>query len=181
MGAAVFWQITAFPKCDYHVFLSHCAQDRDGLVHPVDAELRRRRIIPWLDREDYYYGRDSRSALRYGLLKSRHVAFFVTLAMMDYRRGWCPMELAYADLLQGNLLYPGDPLLNVELPLFFLDSGDPEIMPHGLGGAAGSGAFLPSPWKRRRLGGRSDCCVLAPGASVGRGYGEGDRARQAHL
>jgi hypothetical protein len=123
----MFWQITSFPKCDYHVFLSHCALDRDGLVYPVYAELQRRRIIPWLDREDYYYGRDSRSAVRDGLLKSRHVVFFVTLAMMDHRRGWCSMELAYADLLQANLLYPGGVLLNLELPLFFLDRADLEL------------------------------------------------------
>ena len=50
--------------------------------------------------------------------------FFVTLGMMDYRRGWCPMELAYSDLLQANLIHAGGPLLNFELPLFFLDRTD---------------------------------------------------------
>ena len=120
----MFWQISSFPRCEYHVFLSHCALDRPTLVHSVYDELMRRRIVPWLDREDYYYGRDSRTALRDGLLKSRHVVYFVTLGMMDYRRGWCPMELAYSDLLQTNLIYAGGPLLNFELPLFFLDRTD---------------------------------------------------------
>jgi hypothetical protein len=107
--------------------LSHCAADRSALVYPVYEELKRHGITPWLDREDYYYGRDSRTALRDGLLRSRHVIFFITLAMMDYRRGWCYMELAYSDLLQANLLYPGGSLLNFELPLIFLDRHHPEL------------------------------------------------------
>lgn len=123
----MFWQITSFPKCDHHVFLSHCADDRDWLVYPVYERLRLLGVIPWLDREDYYYGRDSRTALRDGLLRSRHVVFFITLGMMDYRRGWCHMELAYADLLQLNFDWPGARLLHLELPLFFLDRADPEI------------------------------------------------------
>lgn len=123
----MFWQITSYPRCEYHVFLCHCAIDGPTLVHPVYDELMRRKIIPWLDREDYYHGRDSRTSLRDGLLRSRHVVFFVTLGMMDYRRGWCPMELAYSDLLQVNLIHPGGPLLNVELPLIFLDRADPEL------------------------------------------------------
>ncbi len=47
--------------------------------------------------------------------------------MMDYRRGWCHLELAYGDVLQRNLLWPGGPLVNVELPLFFLDRADAEL------------------------------------------------------
>ncbi len=123
----MFWQITSFPRCEYHVFLSHCAMDRDSLVYPVCEELKRRGIIPWLDRDDYYSGRDSRTALRDGLLRSRHVVFFITLGMMDYKRGWCPMELAYSDLLQSNLITAGGPLLNFEIPLIFLDRADPEL------------------------------------------------------
>jgi hypothetical protein len=123
----MLWQIASNLRCEYHVFLSHCADDRSWLVHPVYDELMRRQIIPWLDREDYYYGRDSRTALRDGLLRSRHVVFFVTLGMLDYRRGWCPMELAYSDLIQANLTQPGGPLLNFELPLFFLDRVNPEL------------------------------------------------------
>ncbi len=123
----MFWQITSFPRCEYHVFLSHCARDRSDLVHRVYDELMRRKIVPWLDRDDYYYGRDSRTALRDGLLRSRHVVFFVTLGMMDYRRNWCPMELAYSDLVQSNFLHPGGSLLNFELPLFFLNRTDVEL------------------------------------------------------
>jgi hypothetical protein len=123
----MFWQITSYPRCEYHVFLSHCAIDRETLVYPVYDELKRRKIIPWLDREDYYYGRDSRNALRDGLLRSRHVVFFVTLGMMDYTRGWCSMELAYSDLLQANLVHVGGPLLNFELPLIFLARDNPEL------------------------------------------------------
>jgi hypothetical protein len=123
----MFWRIASYPGCEYHVFLSHCAADRPVLVYPVCEELMRRGIIPWLDRDDYYYGRDSRTALRDGLLRSRHVVFFITLGMMDYRRGWCQMELAYSDLLQSNLVHPGGPLLNLQLPLIFLDRSDPEL------------------------------------------------------
>lgn len=120
----MFWHIASYPRCEYHVFLSHCAEDRAELVHPVHDELMRRGIIPWLDREDYYYGRDSRTALRDGLLRSRHIVFFITLGMMAHTRGWCQMELAYGDLLQANLVHAGGPLLNLELPLFFLDPSD---------------------------------------------------------
>ena len=123
----MFWEIASYPRCEYHVFLSHCAIDRQSLVYPVYDELMRRNIIPWLDREDYYYGRDSRTALRDGLLRSRHVVFFITLGMMDYTRGWCLMELAYSDLLQANLIHAGGPLLNFELPLIFLDRTDSDL------------------------------------------------------
>jgi hypothetical protein len=123
----MFWQITSFPRCERHVFLSHCAEDRTELVHPVYEELKRKMIVPWLDREDYYYGRDSRTALRDALLRSRHVVFFVTLGMMAYRRAWCALELAYADLLQANFNYAGGPLLNFELCLFYLDPADAEL------------------------------------------------------
>ena len=137
----MFWQISSFPRCEYHVFLSHCAVDRAWLVHSVYDELKRRRIIPWLDREDYYYGRDSRTALRDGLLRSRHVVFFVTLGMLDYRRGWCPMELAYSDLLQANLIHAGGPLLNFELPLFFLERNHPELPPTAWDALRDRGSF----------------------------------------
>lgn len=123
----MFWQITSYPRCEYHVFLSHCAADRADLVFPVYEELKRKGIIPWLDRDDYYYGRDSRSALRDGLLRSRHVVFFITQAMMEYRRGWCAMELAYSDLLQSNFAYAGGHLLHFELPLLFLDRSNAEL------------------------------------------------------
>lgn len=123
----MLWQITSFPNCERHVFLSHCGEDRDRLVYPVYDELQRRGIIPWLDRDDYAYGRDSRTSVRDGLLRSRHVVFFVTRSLMAYRRGWCQMELAYSDLLQANLVHAGGPLLNVELPLFFIPRANREL------------------------------------------------------
>jgi hypothetical protein len=27
----MFWQITSYPRCEYHIFLSHCAGDRQTL------------------------------------------------------------------------------------------------------------------------------------------------------
>ena len=38
------------------------------------------------------------------------------------------MELAYPDLIQANLIHPGGILLNLVLPLFFLDRADSELM-----------------------------------------------------
>jgi hypothetical protein len=123
----MFWRIDSFPRCEHHVFLSHCAKDRAGLVYPVHDELRRRGIVTWLDRDHYYYGRDSRAALRDGLLLCRHAVFFISLGMLDYRRGWCPMKLAYSGLVQANRVWGGATLLNYELPLIFLDRNNPEL------------------------------------------------------
>jgi hypothetical protein len=125
----MLWEVTWFPRCQHHVFLSHCAVDRPWLIHPVYDELCRRGVVPWLDQHHYYYGRDSRAALRDGLLRSRHAVFFITLGMMDYTRGWCPMEVAYGDLLQSNFDTAGGTLLNYELPLFFLDRSSSAIAP----------------------------------------------------
>ncbi len=53
----MLWQIQSFPSCTHHVFLSHCREDREWLVFPLEEELRRRGVIPWLDRHEYPYGR----------------------------------------------------------------------------------------------------------------------------
>ncbi|MGL5097901.1 MAG: toll/interleukin-1 receptor domain-containing protein, partial [Planctomycetia bacterium] len=82
----MIWQISSFPRCEHHVFLSHCAADRADLVYPVHDQLKKHRIIPWLDNHDYSYGRDSRTALKDGLLSSRHAVFFITCNMMNYSR-----------------------------------------------------------------------------------------------
>ena len=116
----MLWQLASFPKCEYHVFLSHCAEDRDALVAPVYDHLLAAGITPWLDRQDYPYGRDSRSALRDGILRSRHVTFFVTEAVLTVARGWCVLELALAELLELNFHVPGGQLANVFLPLFLV-------------------------------------------------------------
>jgi hypothetical protein len=123
----VFWTINSFPRCTHHVFLSHCREDHDTLVRPIHEQLRERDVASWLDREDYYYGRDSRTALRDGVLRSRHAVFFVTPAMLGTGRGWCIFELAFAELLQGSLARPGGVLANVALPLFFLPPSDPVL------------------------------------------------------
>lgn len=84
----MFWQVASYLKCDYHVFLSHCQEDRDGLVEPVHRSLIAKGLKPFLDIEDYYYGRESRVALRDGILDSRYVIFFITDAMLNSARGW---------------------------------------------------------------------------------------------
>lgn len=123
----MFWQITSFPKCSHHVFLSHCQEDRNGLVLPVHDQLTSAGIAPWLDQEDYYYGRDSRSALRDGLLRSRHVVFFVTDAMLTAARGWCILELAYTELLEANFRVTGGQLSHQLLPLFLIPQSDERL------------------------------------------------------
>jgi len=120
----VFWTVAAFPRCTHHVFLSHCREDHDELVRPVHERLATNNISGWLDREDYHYGRDSRTALRDAILRSRHTVFFVTPAMLATGRGWCVLELAYAELLQVSLVRPGGALANVILPLFFVPQSD---------------------------------------------------------
>jgi TIR domain len=120
----VFWSVAAFPSCTHHVFLSHCREDHDDLVRPVYELLATNNISGWLDREDYHYGRDSRTALRDAILRSRHTVFFVTPALLATGRGWCVLELAYAELLQASLVRPGGALANVILPLFFVPQSD---------------------------------------------------------
>ncbi len=124
----MFWAIQFFPRCTHHVFLSHCAEDREGLVFPLYEALRGRGVRAWLDRHDYPYGRGSRAALRDAVIVCRHVVFLVTDAMLTSARGWCVQELAWAELLQDNLLQPGGPALaNVSLPLYLIDPADPRL------------------------------------------------------
>jgi hypothetical protein len=120
----VFWIVTSFPHCTHHVFLSHCAEDRETLVYPLFQALRQRGIVPWLDRHDYPYGRSSRAALRDSILRCRHTVFLITDAMLASARGWCVQELAWSELLQDNLRYPGGDLLNLILPLYFVEQAD---------------------------------------------------------
>src|SRR5437870_11133699 len=108
------WSITNWPECDSHVFLSHCAEDRDNLVVPVYEELIRRNWRPWLDTEHYPLARDPLQAHQEALLKSRHVVYFVTPSMLRQGRGWGCLERAFASLIQRQLSYGGD-LAHVEL------------------------------------------------------------------
>ncbi len=84
-------------------------------------------IKPFIDIEAYYYGRDSRTALRDGVLNSRHMIFFVTDAMLESSRGWCVLELAFAELLDANLTHRGGRLANVILPLFLVPQSDARL------------------------------------------------------
>ncbi|WP_088252977.1 toll/interleukin-1 receptor domain-containing protein [Fimbriiglobus ruber] len=124
----MLWTIEFFPKCAYHVFLSHCAEDRTELVHPLHRALTGAEIATWLDRHEYPYGRGSRATLRDAIVECRHVVFLVTDAVLTTARGWCVQELAWAELLQDNLIKSGGPALqNVILPLFFVDPADSRL------------------------------------------------------
>lgn len=123
----MFWQITGFPPCSHHAFLSHSQEDRESLVLPVQKALQDCGLVTWLDRDDYSYGRSSRDALRHGILCSRHVVFFVTDAMLASPRGWCVLELALAELLESNMQISGGQLANIALPLFLVPQDDPRL------------------------------------------------------
>ncbi len=116
--------IDFYPRCTHHVFLSHSGADKTTLLMPVYEQLRSRRITSWIDQHDFVYGRDSLTALGEGLLNCRHVVFFITPAMLANPKGWCPVELAYADLVQRNLRTPSLDLVNVMLPLLFVPKND---------------------------------------------------------
>ncbi len=123
----MLWQPLSFPKCKHHVFLSHCQDDGDSLVRPVYESLSKNGIDSFIDVADFYYGRDSRSALKDAILDSRHVIFFITDAMLNYTRGWCVLELAYAELVDSNLHFRGGKAANAMLPLFLLPQADERL------------------------------------------------------
>ena len=124
----MFWQLQFFPRCRWHVFLSHCREDMEWLIDPLYEALRQKAIIPWLDRHDYPYGRPSLKALREGVLKCRHTVFLVTDAMLDQPRGWGIVELVWAYLLEENLREADGDLQTIVLPLFFLRQDDERIL-----------------------------------------------------
>ena len=124
----MLWQIRTFPRCTYHVFLSHSAEDRLRLVHPVHQAIEARGVSPWLDQNDYCYGRPSRAALRDGILASRHTVFFITEAQLVSPRGWCVMELTLAEIVNSNFQVRGGQLANTMLPLFFIDPRDERLL-----------------------------------------------------
>lgn len=127
MNLRVSWLVDYFPRCEFHVFLSHSREDHDRLVRPVHDSLRRQHYASWLDHHHYPYGVDSRTALRAAVLTCRHVVFFVTDAMVANARGWCVLELAYAELLQQNLTTAEGPHANVVLPLFFVSQASKKL------------------------------------------------------
>ena len=41
----MFWRLQFFPRCAYHVFLSHCREDMEWLIDPLYEALRQKAII----------------------------------------------------------------------------------------------------------------------------------------
>ena len=123
----MFFKVQSFPKCKYHLFLSHSREDHDSLVRPVYDALNRWQITSFLDVEDYPLGRDSRSALKVELLLSRHVVFFITEAMVASPRGWCILELAYSEILQSMMQIPSGHVCNYILPLFLVTQSNESL------------------------------------------------------
>lgn len=120
------WEIDFWPECPYHVFLSHCQEDREQLVVPVFNELKRRRLIPRIDRHHYPLARDALQALRDALLRCRHVVYFLTPAALANGRGWMAVERSFCDAIQRRMVY-GDEISHLELPLLFVPLADPSF------------------------------------------------------
>ena len=104
--------------------MSHCREDAGELVLPVYDRLLLRGVSPWLDNHDYPLGPTSVQALQDGILKSRHVVFFITPSMLNVARGWCVVEYTLSRILQNNLQRSLE-MSHLVLPLFFVDRDDP--------------------------------------------------------
>ena len=100
------WRVRHYPRCTHHVFLSHCAENRRSLVHPVYTGLQKDQYVPWLDRHHYPRGQGAFAALREAIIRCRHVVYFVTEEFLSQGRGWNSVETAYSELLQANLMQP---------------------------------------------------------------------------
>jgi len=145
------WQLSSFPKCTHHAFLSHCAEDRAAFAEPLHRKLQRNAVEAWIDQSDYYYGRDSRTALKDGILRSRHAIFLITDAMLNHSRGWCHLELGYSELIQTNLTTRGGNYCNNMLPLFFVDQTDPRLPRSVWQASRDRGRFCPAFAVRRQV------------------------------
>lgn len=119
------WTISHFPACQFHVFLSHCDEDRQWLA--LRERLEALGISAWVDRHHYPAGMTPFEALREAILKCRHVVYLVTEAMLSQGRGWSVVEKSYAGLLQDSLTEDGLELSHVELPLFFLSMRNADL------------------------------------------------------
>jgi hypothetical protein len=62
-------------------------------------------------------------ALQEELLRARHVAYFITPAMLRQGRGWASSERAFTATVQQQLQYGGE-IAHVELPLLFVPTDD---------------------------------------------------------
>lgn len=118
------WQISHWPKCEFHVFLSHCAEDREHFVIPLQKELERRQITSWLDRHHYPLGTSSHEALREGLLKCRHIIYLITRETLKQARGWVAVEKTYGEVIQSRFRHEELELSHVELPMYFVRRDD---------------------------------------------------------
>jgi hypothetical protein len=121
------WEISAWPGLAFHAFLSHCAEDRERLVMPVKNSLEDRRLLPWIDRDEYPLAQDPFRALRDQLILCRHVVYFITPAFLRQGRGWCSVERTYAEMIQRHFEYPTASLWTFELPLVFLPRSDESL------------------------------------------------------
>ena len=121
--------------------MSHCREDAGELVLPVYDKLRLRGVSPWLEHHDYPLGPPSVEALQNGILKSRHVVFFVTPSMLNIARGWCIVEYTLSRILQNNLQRSLE-MSHVVLPLFFVDRNDPLLVRSGWRDLVERGGFF---------------------------------------
>lgn len=138
------WSVHHLPRCTHHVFLSHCAEDRNRLVHLVYNALENRRYFPWLDTHHYPAGQGAFEALREGILRCRHVVYFVTAKFLTQGRGWNSVENAYSNLLQENLRFASLELCHIQLPLIFVPHGHAILQRSAWAPLVHRGRFYPS-------------------------------------
>lgn len=142
------WSIENWPPCEFHVFLSHCAEDRERLVLPVYKHLQSEGVTPWIDRHDYPSRRNPFEALRENRLRCRHVVYLITPAMPRQPRGWTVVERTCAELIQQRMHHESFDLQSVELPLFLVDRSHPALVRSIWSTLADRGRFI-RPRKRR--------------------------------
>ena len=119
------WRVQNLPRCTHHVFLSHCAEDRERLVKPVYDALEGNKYLPWLDQHHYPRGQAPFAALRENIIRCRHIVYFVTAKFLSQGRGWNSVETAYSNLFQENLHFPALELCHIQFPLFFVRRDHP--------------------------------------------------------
>jgi hypothetical protein len=113
------WGVERWPTCAYHVFLSHCREDKRRLVRPLFRELSKQGLSVWFDESNYPVGSPSFAALREAILRTRHVVYLITPTALKQGRGWMQLERGYGERLQGFFCRGGEELAHVELPLVF--------------------------------------------------------------
>lgn len=136
------WKVERLPPCTHHVFLSHCAEDRDCLVLPVYRALEDNAYFPWLDHHHYPKGQGAFAALRESIIRCRHVVYFVTAKSLAQGRGWSSVELAYSNLLQENLHFRWE-LCHIQFPLFFVPQDEESLLRSAWGPLIERGCFCP--------------------------------------